>query len=478
MPDAVDITEEVLFAGVREQAALIRAGKLSPVGLAEAYLDRLERFGPRFGAVVTVLREQGLREAQAAEKEIRAGKYRGPLHGIPYGAKDLLATKGVPTTWGAAPFKKQVFDYDATVVERLRAAGAVLVAKLAMVELAGGFGYNNADASFTGPGRNPWNADYWAGGSSTGPGAAVAAGLVSFAIGSETSGSIITPAAFCGVSGLRPTYGRVSRHGAMALSWTLDKLGPMCRSADDCGLVLKAVAGADPRDLSSVGRPFDHPDEQKAPAEGKKWRIGVFKSATVSVQPEVKKNFEEALKVLRQFAEVDEKEVALPDLPFGVTVSTIISAEAASSFRKLIESGKASELQNENDRWGGYAGMFVTAVDYLQAMRLRGPMKRAMAKLYGPYDAVVAPARATVAPPVDKNFDRAYPGIAGPAQAVIPAGNAVGQPALSVPNGFGENGLPTGIQFTGKVWGEATLIALARRYQQATDWHRKRPAVK
>ncbi|HVG18235.1 MAG TPA: amidase, partial [Blastocatellia bacterium] len=230
-----EITEEVLYSSVRELSNMIRARRLSPVALAEGYLDRLERMGAKLGAVVTVTRDLAMREARQAEREISQGRYRGPLHGIPYGAKDLIATEGIPTTWGAEPLKNQVLDYDATVVAKLREAGAVLVAKLAMVELAGGFGYNNADASFTGPGRTPWNTNFWSGGSSSGPGAATAAGLVAFSIGSETSGSIITPSAFCGVSGLRPTYGRVSRHGAMALSWTLDKLGPMCRTADDCG---------------------------------------------------------------------------------------------------------------------------------------------------------------------------------------------------------------------------------------------------
>src|SRR5205823_661195 len=202
-------------------------------------------------------------QARAADREIKAGRYRGPLHGVPYGVKDLLATKGIPTTWGAEPYRERVFDYDATVVKKLREAGAVLVAKLAMVELAGGFGYNNADASFTGPGRTPWNMNYWSGGSSSGPGAATAAGLVAFAIGSETSGSIITPSAYCGVSGLRPTYGRVSRFGAMALSWTLDKLGPMCRTADDCGLVLASIAGHDARDPASADKPFAYEVAEK-----------------------------------------------------------------------------------------------------------------------------------------------------------------------------------------------------------------------
>jgi aspartyl-tRNA(Asn)/glutamyl-tRNA(Gln) amidotransferase subunit A len=207
------ITEDLLFASVRDLGDKIRAGDVSPVALTEAYLDRLEKIGPKLNAVVTITRERALKEANQAEKEIKEGEMRGPLHGIPYGVKDLLATKDIPTTWGAEPFRKQVFDHDATVVRKLTEVGAVLIAKLAMVELAGGFGYNNADASFTGPGLTPWNLEYWSGGSSTGPGAATAAGSVAFSIGSETSGSIITPAAFCAVSGLRPTYGLVSRYG-------------------------------------------------------------------------------------------------------------------------------------------------------------------------------------------------------------------------------------------------------------------------
>lgn len=470
-----DIPEDTLYAPVRELGALIRAGRLSPVALAEAYLDRLDRLGGKLGAVVTVTRERALAEARAAEREARSGHFRGPLHGIPYGAKDLLATKGIPTTWGAEPYRGQVFDHDATVVRKLREAGAVLVAKLAMVELAGAFGYNRADASFTGPGRTPWHADYWSGGSSSGPGAAVAAALVPFAVGSETSGSIVTPVAFCGVSGLRPTYGRVSRHGAMALSWTLDKLGPMCRTADDCGLVLSALAGPDPLDPTCAIDPFPYPDPEAAGKGGKRFTVGVLKGATRNVQPEVKKNFEDALKVLADFAEVVE-DVELPALPFGDVVGTIVKAEAASAFRDLLETGKVAQLRAPADRTGGYAAAAVLAVDYLQAMRIRGAMKRAMDGLYAKYDAVVAPSRATVAFPVDVDFDKAYPGLSG-GPPLIQAGNVVGQPALSVPNGFGAKGLPTGLQFTGRAWGEGRLLRLARAYQEATDWHKKRPPV-
>jgi aspartyl-tRNA(Asn)/glutamyl-tRNA(Gln) amidotransferase subunit A len=447
--------------------------------------------GAKFGAVVTVTRDLAMKEARQAEREINQGRYRGPLHGIPYGAKDLLATEGIPTTWGAEPLKNQVLDYDATVIEKLRQAGAVLVAKLAMVELAGGFGYNNADASFTGPGRTPWNLNYWSGGSSSGPGAATAAGLVAFSIGSETSGSIITPSAFCGVSGLRPTYGRVSRHGAMALSWTLDKLGPMCRTADDCGLVLAAIAGRDPLDPTSAAKPFAYSGRVMG-ARGKRFRVGIIKGSTANVQPEVRKNFDESIKALRQFCDVDES-VAFPDLPFGQVVGLIVGAEGASAFRQLVDSGDATKLRAANDRWGGYASSMVLAVDYLQAMRVRERIKRALDDLYSNYDALVAPSRATVSYPIGVDFDKAYPELsarppasagappAAPpaaAPAVIPAGNAAGQPAISVPNGFGQNNLPTGIQFTGRAWGEAKLVAIANAYQQATDWHKRRPPIK
>jgi aspartyl-tRNA(Asn)/glutamyl-tRNA(Gln) amidotransferase subunit A len=471
MAEKEAISEDILYASVRAQAELIRDRKLSPVALTEAYLDRLERLGPKLGAVVTITQDLARKEAEQAEKEIKSGKYRGPLHGIPYGVKDLLATKDIPTTWGAEPYKDQVFDYDATVVKKLREAGAVLVAKLAMVEIAGGFGYNNADASFTGPGRTPWNLDYWSGGSSSGPGAATAAALVSFSIGSETSGSIITPSAYCGVSGLRPTYGRVSRHGAMALCWTLDKLGPMCRCADDCGLVLAAIAGADPLDPTAVNKPFTYPEPVKE--NGPKFKIGVLKGATSSVQAEVKKNFQESLKILAKLADIEE-DIAFPSLPYGPAVSTIVNAEGACALRDLIESGDCKKLKTANDQWGGYAASMILAVDYLQAMRQRGPMKKALDELYAKYDALVAPSRGTVASPIDKDFDKAYPGVGG-GPPIIPAGNLVGQPAISVPNGFGEHDLPTGIQFTGRAWSEPRLLAIAHAYQQGTEYHKKRP---
>jgi aspartyl-tRNA(Asn)/glutamyl-tRNA(Gln) amidotransferase subunit A len=465
------IDDATYFLPVRELASRLRAKKLSPVELTTGCLDRLEQLGPKYNAVVTVMRESALAEAKQAEKDIAAGKSKGLLHGIPYGVKDLVATKNAPTTWGAAPYKDQRFDYDATVVEKLRAAGAVLCAKLAMVELAGGIGYNHADASFTGPGLTPWNTKFWSGGSSSGPGAAVAAGLVPFAIGSETSGSILTPSAYSGVTGLRPTYGLVSRHGAMALCWTLDKLGPMARSADDCALVLAAIAGRDEKDETSSTRGFTY--DAKGNSGGKPLRIGVPKGVVEKVQPEVRANFEAAITAMKGAIEVT-RDVEFPDFPWGPAVGAIVGAEGAAAFLDLIESGRVKELKCPRDRHGGYGATLIPAVDYIQALRLRRPMKRAMAKLYEKFDALASPTRGTVAYPADKNFEDVYPGInSGP--PLIAAGNLCGLPAIALPNGMGENGLPTSMAFMGPAFSERTLAKLGVTYQSHADWHLKRP---
>jgi aspartyl-tRNA(Asn)/glutamyl-tRNA(Gln) amidotransferase subunit A len=462
--------QSVFFLPVRELAARIKSKKLTSVELTEACLNRLEKTGRKYNAVVTLMRDSALAEARAADGEIRAGKYRGALHGIPYGVKDLLATKGVPTTWGAAPYKTQVFDYDATAIARLRQAGAVLIAKLAMVELAGGMGYNNADASFTGPGLTPWNTKFWSGGSSSGPGAAVASGCVPFAIGSETSGSILTPSAYCGVTGLRPTYGRVSRHGAMALCWTLDKLGPMARSADDAALVLAAVAGHDDADESSLHETFGY-RERELPK--KKLRVAVPKGCTEKVQKEVRENFERSIAALGDAVAVT-RDIEWPDFLWGPSVGAIVGAEGAAAFIDLIQAGRVKELKCPSDRHGGYASTLIPAVDYIQAMRLRRPMRRAVAKLFEKFDVIASPARGTVAYPADMDFDKVYPGVSsGP--ALIPAGNLCGLPALAMPNGYGENNLPTSIAFMGPALSERTLVQLGNLYQSKTDWHLKAP---
>ena len=442
--------------------------------MTESNLERLEKIGKRLGAVASLMHDSALDEARAVEREIRRGRYRGPLHGIPYGAKDLLATRNAKTTWGAAPYKEQQFDEDATVIKKLREAGAILVAKLAMVELAGGMGYNEAHASLTGACKTAWNEDYWSGGSSSGPGAATAAGLVAFAIGSETSGSIITPSAFCGVSGLRPTYGAISRHGAMALCWTLDKLGTMCRAARDCGIVFQAIAGHDPLDPTSVDAATARAQSIKPRGKATQLRIAVMKDSYEKAQPEVKENFMRSLDVLKKFATL-EMDVKLPDFPYGPAVGTIVDAEGASAFRDLIESGRVQELASPTGRVGGYAASLVTAVDYLHAMRLRAPMRRAWKEMFSKYNLLVAPSRGTVSYPISKTFDQAYPNIN--TSSPIGACNLVGVPAISIPNGFGQNNLPTGIQIIGPAWSESLLIDIAGKYQQATDWHKRRPGL-
>jgi aspartyl-tRNA(Asn)/glutamyl-tRNA(Gln) amidotransferase subunit A len=441
------------------------------VALAETFLERLERLGARYNAVVTITRERALREARRAEAEIAAGRWRGPLHGIPYGAKDLLATAGgIPTTWGAAPLRAQRLDFDATVIGRLEAAGAVLVAKLAMVELAGGMGYRQPNASFTGPGISPWGAEAWSGGSSSGSGAAVAAGLVPFAIGSETWGSILSPAASCGVSGLRPTYGRVSRHGAMALCWTLDKLGPLALTADDCGLVLDAIAGPDRHDPTAAARPFAY---DAGAITGRRFRFGVIRDVAAPAEPAVREAFERSLEALAGLGTVEE--VTLPDLPYEAVTRTILMAEAASAFEDMVEEGVIAELTAPEDRYAAYARDTILAKDYIRALRLRARVVREAERVLSRLDALVAPGRPAVASPLDREFRSAAGGNVPDVMGAI--GNAAGLPAIAVPNGFTAAGLPTSLQFMGRAWQENTILAAARAWQSVTDHHLHHPAV-
>ncbi|HEX7927395.1 MAG TPA: amidase, partial [bacterium] len=359
------MSADFAFATVAELGRLLRARKVSPVALAEQALDRLQRLGPRYNAVVTLTQELCLAQALTAERGLRRSA-RNPLHGIPYGAKDLLATSGgIPTSWGLGSRRNHRFHEDAAVIERLRDAGAPLAAKLAMVELAGGMKYDQANASFTGPGVNPWNTGAWTGGSSTGSGAAVAAGLVPFAIGTETWGSITSPAAFCGISGLRPTLGRVSRRGAMALSWTLDKIGPMCRTAEDCGIVLEAIAGHDPADPASLTTPYRF---FKPRAKGRKLRVALLKGADEG-QPEVKANFDAALRQLRSIATFTE--TALPAYPYTDITSLIMFTEASSGLDGLLGEADFASLTAAETRTVPIALRSIPARDYLNALRLR-----------------------------------------------------------------------------------------------------------
>jgi aspartyl-tRNA(Asn)/glutamyl-tRNA(Gln) amidotransferase subunit A len=445
----------------------IKSGKISPVQLTETFLNRLETTGPRLNAVVTITRSLALKQARKAEKEIEEGNHRGPLHGVPWGAKDLLSTKGIPTTWGAEPYRNRIIDTDATAVKRLREAGAILCAKLAMIEFAGGMGYRQPNASLTGPPRNPWNPDTWTGGSSSGSGAAVAAGLLSFAIGSETWGSILSPANNCGVSGLRPTYGRVSRHGAMALSWTLDKLGPLAQTADDCGTILQAIAGPDPEDPTTIQKPWKY--NTRTPKH--RPRLAILRGVADDANPEVKDNFDKALKTIRGYADVEE--IDLPNLPYEAITRTILNAEAASAYEDIVDSGIIRGLTAPEDRWGPYARTALLATDYLRAIRLRGKMIKTATETMEPYDALVAPSAKKPATPIGEDFRKIAPGATKDIMGAV--GNGCGLPAISVPDGFTQAGLPTGIQFMGKPYEENTILAIARAYQALTDWHTHHP---
>ena len=457
------------FRTIRELAADIRAGRVSPVALAEEALQRLDTVGRKLNAVVTLTRERALKQARRAEDELRAGRDRGPLHGIPYGAKDLLATSGgIPTTWGAAPFKDRCLEYDATVIERLEQAGAVLVAKLAMVEFAGGMGYRQPNASFTGPGISPWAPDAWSGGSSSGSGSAVGAGCVPFAIGSETWGSILSPSTYCSISGLRPTYGRVSRHGAMALCWTLDKLGPMALTADDCGLVLDAIAGVDARDATTIDRPYRY----DAGAD-RRFRFALVRGSVDATEPGVRDAVAAALDTLKTLGSIEE--ITLPERPYEPMARVILWAEAASASERLIESGAIAGLTAPEDRFTPYARDVILAKDYLKALRLRGVVAREIDAVLSRFDAIVGPSRGTAGPRLGAEFRSPIRGgFPDPLGAV---GNAAGLPAVGVPCGLTPDGMPVGLQFMGRAWEENTILAAARAWQARTDFHRRRPPL-
>src|SRR5438105_8478860 len=339
------IGNEVFFATIPELNARLKAKEFTAEDLARAFTGRLAQLGPRYNALALPLHQEAIRAARDVDKDLKRARFRGPLQGIPYGVKDLLSFAGQPTTWGARTYAAQVFDYTATAIDKLAGVGAVLTGKLAMVELAGGGGYRLPSASLTGPGLNPWDRTRWSGGSSSGSAAAVAAGLAPFAIGSETSGSIVTPAAFCGVTALRPTYGLVSRYGAMALSWTLDKLGPFAHTAEDCGLVLQAIAGKDGKDPGSAGKSFYYTPQYAramkdlrlgyAPVDYAEW-----------AEPAARPAFEAALGVLKASG-VTLVETRLPPFPYAATLSTILAAEQASIFEPLIASGKVDDLADK-----------------------------------------------------------------------------------------------------------------------------------
>jgi len=475
---------DVFFATAAELNARLIKKEFSAEELARAFAERLEQLGPRYNALALPLKEEALRQARAVDKDIKRDRLHGPLQGVPYAVKDLLSYAGQPTTWGAKPYAAQVFDFNATVIEKLNAVGAVITGKLSMVELAGGGGYRFASASLFGPGLNPWDRTRWSGGSSSGSAAAVAVGLVPYAIGSETSGSIVTPAAFCGVTALRPTYGLVSRHGAMALSWTLDKLGPFARSAEECGLILQVISGKDGKDPGSAGKSFYYTPQYARPLN--ELRIG-FAAADFADRPDAaaRPAFAAALETLKACG-VKLVEATLPAYPYGAVLSAILGAEQASVFEPLISSGQVDQLADQSQIAGLKASLEIPAKDYLKAMRIRRLLQNAIQLMWGELDAIVAPARTGIAPKIDQPLSpppakAAAPGLSATPSApqtgfgaIIPAGNLAGLPALVLPCGFADN-LPVAVQLVGPPWSENTLLAIGKDFQSRTDWHKRKP---
>lgn len=442
--------EDLAFATLPQLAELVRTRKVSPVELTKMYLARLKKYGPKLNCVVTLTEELALAQAAEAEREIKAGKYRGPLHGIPWGAKDLFATKGIRTTWGAEPYREQVIDYDSTVVERLRDAGAVLVAKLSMGALAQGGRW------FAGMTRNPWQVEedrIGSSGSSAGPASATAAGLVGFSIGTETLGSIISPSSRCGVAGLRPTYGRISRYGAMGLSWTMDKIGPICRGVEDCAAALNGIYGPDGKDLTVGDVPFNWEPER---AIGK-MRIGYIKTEFDQQQdPERKTIYQQALDALKA-AGANLEPIEMPKLPVAA-LRIILVAEAATAFDDITRDGRVNQLSGqEPGDWPNTfrSSRFIPAVEYIRAQRARRLLMQEMDALMSKWDVFVSPA---------------------PGSLSLLITNLTGHPAIAVPCGF-PKGLPQAIMFTGGLYDEGAPLRVALAFERATQWHAQHPKM-
>jgi Asp-tRNA(Asn)/Glu-tRNA(Gln) amidotransferase A subunit family amidase len=451
--------EDLAFLPVTHLAKLVEKREVKSLDLTKLYLERLKKVDPVLHCVVTLTEDLALKQAARADEEIKAGNYRGPLHGIPWGAKDLLYVKGYKTTFGASPYKDQVVDLDASVYTKLTNAGAVLLAKLTLGALAQG------DRWYGGQTKSPWdptNQTQGSSGSSAGPSSATAAGLVGFSIGSETRGSIMSPAARCGVTGLRPSYGRVSRYGAMALSWTMDKIGTICRTAEDCAVVFRTICGLDGKDNTLVDVPFNW----NAGADVKKLRVGYVKAAfegeipdnpenpqRVQRQREMRKFDQEALQVIRSLG-VILKPIELPKMTTDA-IDFVLTVEAAAAFDDLVRSDKLDMMSAEPERssWVGSFRLhrFVPAVEYIQANRARYRLMEEYAALFSGLDLFVGSA--------------------------LSATNLTGHPEISIPHGFDSKGQPTSLRFTGKLFGESEILMLAHAFQQKTDHHLKRPKL-
>jgi len=439
--------DELAFYSVAELGTLLKTRQITSEKLTRFFLARLKKYGPKLECVVNLTEELALSQARRADAEIAAGKYRGPLHGIPYGAKDLLAVKSAPTTWGARPYTNQVLETDATVIKRLEVAGAVLMAKTTLGELAMG------EVWFGGMTRNPWNLEQGSSGSSAGSCAATAAGLMPFAIGSETLGSIVSPCDRCGVTGLRPSYGRVSRAGAMMLSFSMDKLGPIGRTVEDCAIVFNAIYGPDGLDQTLYDVPFNY----DAKLNLKKLRVGYLKADFDKERIERKENDEATLQKLRALG-LELTPIELPDYPVS-RISFLLSTEAAAAFEDLTRAGSDDLLkQQEAGSWPNTfrKRRFVPAVEYLQAQRIRYLLIQDMARVFEQVDLYVAPSF------TGKN---------------LLMSNLTGHPCVVLPNGFSKAGTPTSICFVGKLFGEAPLLALAKAYQDATTFHLQHPKL-
>ena len=438
---------DLAFYPVGDLAELLRTRKITSLELTRFFIDRLKKYNAQVNCVVTFADDHAIIQAQKADAEIAAGKYRGPLHGIPFGVKDLLAVKGYPTTWGAAPYKDQVLEETATVVKQLEEAGAVLVAKLSMGELA------IDDIWFGGTTHNPWDLEQGSSGSSAGSAASVSAGLLPFAIGSETWGSIVSPATRCGVTGLRPSYGRVSRFGAMALSWTMDKLGPICRNASDCALVFEAIALKDPKDPAQFDLPFNFPPAR----DMKKLRVGYLKTAFENDSIN-RKNSEASLETLRKMG-YELIPVEMPkNLPV-MALSIILEAEAAAAFDEITRNGKVDMLaRKEKGYWPDIfrKARFIPAVEYIQANRFRTELVTEMDKLFDKVDMIVSPSM-------------------DDAQSLIT--NLTGNPCVVVPNGLYDGKHPGSISFVGQLFDEATVLAFAKAFQEATPFDEMHPPL-
>jgi aspartyl-tRNA(Asn)/glutamyl-tRNA(Gln) amidotransferase subunit A len=480
------LPQETYFMSVRALGDAIRESRLSPVELTEGFLERCRTIGARLNAFVTLTPDLALRQARQAEAEIKAGKYRGPLHGVPYAVKDLVTVKGYPTTWGAVPYAQQSFDYNATVINRLNDAGAILLGKAAMIELAGGLGYSSGEASLTGPARNPWNPECWTCGSSSGSGAVVAAGLSPWALGSDTRGSILCPSSWCGVSGLRPSFGRVSRYGSMAIAYSMDKLGPMAHSAEDCALVLSVLAGHDPLDhdsISSSSPAFAY--QETEPKQDGPLRIGRLTNVYEKSDSGAEKAVDNACEAFEKAGATVES-CEFPDGPFEEAAELTILMEAASAFEHLIHSGKCKDLTDPLGKINGYASEQFSVTDYLHVQRVRPMLQRTADAMFDRYSVLISPAEPTAAQPL-RAQDLDDPNDPANAKSKkkfhmdrrAPDGvsSLCGLPAISVPCGFSEKRLPYGMQIMGRALNDAVVLRAARLYQTHTDWHLQHPAL-